>query len=217
MARYLPLKIALSLLAILLFACAAAYVYRISNPTSTKSDITGQNTRSDLLTTEPLQSDGPRGEIKLVPPPIIKQEGNVQGQTSILKFEKDLETSLKIQEVPDLWLEYTDENGYVVKVVLPRKAKDSLRQRWQNTLKYTDQNLSADDRDVKIDIQKSYLNDTAVRAVELEQIEISTPAEKRKISEKEAFELVAHMAKYAIDRYMELSSISGAASRKISY
>ena len=86
MNKYSPLKIAFSALAILLFLCLAVYLHSLT--ISTEGYIAGQNTESDILMPEPLPGDGMKLVEKDVPPPVIRQEGNVQGQTSIINSKK---------------------------------------------------------------------------------------------------------------------------------
>jgi hypothetical protein len=138
------------------------------------------------------------------PTPFIKQQGKVKGENSVVKFEKDLETSLKIQEAPKIWLEYADENSKVVAVDIPLKVQSFIEKRWINTFKYSYQNQMADKRETKVDIYKNYLNDSAVFATTIDDFEITTPQEKRKISREEAFAIIHLTAEFAVERYKEL-------------
>ncbi len=203
MNKHLPLKIALTLLAVSL--CIAAHFYYSASSTKTDSALTEPGAADQLP--EPSK----RNEMVLgasVPPQVVKHEGKVNGRISDIKFQSDLETSIKTQEAPELWLEYADKNGGEVTLKLPRKANDILRRRWQRTLELSLKNVSASDREAKLDIKKNYLNDAAVMAVQLQEIQISTSLEKRKISEDESFALVHRMAKYAVERFTELNAMS---------
>lgn len=162
--------------------------------------------RKELVNIE--ESDNsPRFEILAEPASFIERQGKVKGINSIVKFEKDLETSLKIQEIPNLWLEYTNENNEIVKVEFPAKAKELIKKRWQNTLSYSHQNQNTDEREIKIEINANYINDAAVLATAIENFSIITPSEKRNISRKEAFDIVNLTARLAIERYKELKNI----------
>ena len=142
------------------------------------------------------------------PTPFIKQQGKVRGENSIIKFEKDLETSLKLQKLPKIWLEFIDENNQVKIVRIPKQAEEILQKRWVRTLDYSYKNLSANDSETKFSILKSYYNDAAVFAKKIDTFEITTPLEKRKISEEEAFAMVHLTAKFAIERCKELQNMA---------
>lgn len=148
------------------------------------------------------------GNAVLAPPPFIKQQGKVKGLNSFVKFEKDFETSLKIQETPKIWLEFVDENNQVKIVELPKQAQEILQKRWTKTLAYSHQNVSTNDRETKFSIQKNYINDAAVFATKIDDFEIMTPLEKRKISLDEAFAMVHLTAEFAIQRYHELRNMN---------
>lgn len=140
--------------------------------------------------------------------PIIRQQGTVKGINSDVKFEKDFETSLKIQEVPDVWFEYGDENNKGVKVEIPVKVKELIKKRWFNTLQYSYQNQNTNDREIKFNINRNLINDAAVYASKIEDLQIITPLEKRKISREESVQLMRLTANLAIERYKELQRMA---------
>ncbi|HMS40148.1 MAG TPA: hypothetical protein PKE69_07985 [Pyrinomonadaceae bacterium] len=137
-----------------------------------------------------------------------KQQVKVKGENFPVKFERDLETSLEIQEIPIIWLEYTDEKNQTTKVEIPKKAQEFIKKRWLNTLRYSYQNQSTNDRETKVNIQENYLNDAAVYATTIVDFEIVTPFGKRNISQEEAFEIMRIVAGLAINRYEELQNMS---------
>ncbi len=137
-----------------------------------------------------------------------KNQVKIKGENLPVKFERDLETSLEIQELPKIWFELTDETNQVVKVEVPKNAQEFIKKRWLNTLKYSFQNQSTNDRETKINIQENYLNDATVYATTIDDFDIITPFEKRKISQEEAFEIMRVVAGLAINRYEELQNMS---------
>jgi hypothetical protein len=142
------------------------------------------------------------------PTSLIKQQGKINGINPPVKFEKDLETSLKIQKIPDIWLEYIDDKNQIIKVELPEKAMEFIKKRWLGTLQYSFQNQSTDESEIKFNINKNYINDAAVYATKIDDFEITTPLEKRNISTEEAFAIVNLTAKLAIQRYEELKNMA---------
>lgn len=136
--------------------------------------------------------------------PTAKQQGKAKGENSVIKFEKDLETALKIQETPKIYLEYTDENNIIVAAALSPKVQSLIEKRFHNTLEYSYQNQIAGSREAKTRVYENYLNDAAVFATKIDDFEIATPQGKRKISRKEAFAIMHLTAELAIQRYTEL-------------
>lgn len=167
-----------------------------------------QNEESKQLFTKSDSADLPKGIVTTAPTPIINQQGKVKGEISQVNFENDLETSLKIQQTPTIWLEYINENNKVEKVEIPKKVQSFIEKRWLRTLQYSYQNQSTDDWETKISINKNYINDAAVYATSIANFEIVTPLEKRNISREEAFEMMRIVAKLAIDRCKELQNMS---------
>lgn len=133
--------------------------------------------------------------------------GKVNGEISAVKFKKNLQASLITQDTPKIWLEFTNEKNETQKVELPKQILEIIKKRWQRTLYYSDQHLSASDREEKIAINKNYLNDAAVFATAIDDFQITTPFEKRKISTDESFAIVSLTADFAIERYKQLKNI----------
>lgn len=200
-------KFGLILLFISIFFSFALFLKKTSD---SKDELisTTKNESSDPIVDKSNYENLNKAFVSIAPTPIANQQGRVKGKTSPVKFEKDLETSLKIQQVPTLWLEYTNENNQLIKVEPPEKAQEFIRKRWFRTLQYSYQNQSTNNREAQLDINKNYLNDTAVYATTIADFEVITPLEKRNISREEAFQMMKIVAELAIDRYKELQNIS---------
>lgn len=155
-----------------------------------------------------LKSDLPIAVAVVKPTPFIIQQGKATGKNSTIKFEKDLETSLKIQNIPEIWIEYLNENNESDKVELPAKAKEFINKRWLNTLNYSLQTQKANDYKTKVNINENYLNDAAVFATKIDDFPIKTSLGKRNISTEEAFDLMSLTASLAIERYLELQKMA---------
>lgn len=146
---------------------------------------------------------------------LTKRQWTIKGKNAPVTFEKDLETSLKIQKTPRVWLAFIDENRQTVAVDISTKAAEFIEKRWTKTLEYSYKNYSAADRETKIEINKNYLNDTAVFA---QKLEIATSSETRKISLDEGLEIMNLVAVLAIGRYEELRNMASQVnSQKITF
>jgi nuclear transport factor 2 (NTF2) superfamily protein len=163
---------------------------------------------SAQINSNPGSKNSNKAMLVVKPTPFIRQQGKVKGENSIVKFEKDLNTSLTIQNVPSIWLEYTDERNQIKTVKIPEKIQDFIEKRWFRTLQYSYQNQLTSNREIKANIYKNYINDAAVFATAIDDFEIITPLEKRKISQEEAFAIINLTAKLAVERYEELQKMA---------
>lgn len=134
--------------------------------------------------------------------------GKVKGRNPLVKFESDLENSLRIQKIPKIWLEYKYKNNQIIKVEIPEKVQQIIEKRWTGTLQYCYLKNLISDRNNWLNIEEKYINDAAVYATTIDEFEIVIVAEKRKISLDEAFAIVHLTAKLAIERYKELQNMA---------
>jgi hypothetical protein len=146
--------------------------------------------------------------VSVAPASFVIQQGTVKGENSPVKFDSDLETSLKIQEIPLIRLEYANESRQIMKVELPAKVQKIVAIRWLKTLQYCYLKQRATDYESEVNIEESYINDAAVYATTIDDFEITTPLEKRKFSQKEAFAIIHLTANLAIERYEELQNMT---------
>jgi hypothetical protein len=197
-------KLGIMLWLIALVLSFAVSLYKTENSNTTELDSAPAN----QVTTSPSPENLNELKVVLAPTPFIKQQGKVKGESSPVKFEKDFETSLKIQELPKIWLEFTDADNQTIIVDIPKQAEEFIQKRWITTFEHSYKNQSTSDRSIKLEINRDYLTDAVVFAQKLQKFEIKTPLEKRNISLEEGFEIMKVVAKLSIERYEELQKMA---------
>jgi len=204
-------------LIVILFVVSAVIYFsyrtrRGGNITPVSTQIRESSNPQRVLTADassnPIEEKGNGSGSGPTPTPTLKQQAKVKGLNSPVKFERDLETSLKMQELPEIWFEYTDDDGEIIKLEIGKKAKEYILSGWNHSLESCLKNASAIDYDTRLEIQGSYINNAAINGQALGELRIETPFEKRKISEDEAFAVVALVAGLAIERYQELEKMA---------
>jgi hypothetical protein len=196
------------LIALILSFAFSLYKTENSNKTELVSAPANQNT------TLPIIKQNGMANGAFAPTPFIKQQGKVKGENSPVKFAIDFETSLRIQELPKIWLEFTDEDNQQIIVDVPKQAEEIIQKRWIGTFEYSYKNQSTNDRDEKIEIWMHYANDAVVFAQKLQKFKIKTPLEKRNISLEEGFAIMKVVAEFSVERYEELQKMASQANQQ---
>ena len=131
----------------------------------------------------------------------------VVAENSPIIFQKDLETSIRTQKPPSIELEYVSADRSRVGLTLSRETKVEVERLWQSTLENSLANMRVTDHASAVEVQKNYLNDTAIFISELQSTTIATPDGNR-LLDRETTATARVINELAIRRFNELWEMS---------
>ena len=134
------------------------------------------------------------------------QKAKPNGENSPIKYAEDLETSVKQQEQPDIWLELKDNDGKILKTGLPSEMQDLIKQHWKNLFVC----MYGLDHSTDYNYRRKILIDASAVVTELHHkvpsYQINTPDGKRDLTSEEMTDILTFQANLGNIRYSQLEA-----------
>ncbi|MEP6902090.1 MAG: hypothetical protein ABJA66_10085 [Actinomycetota bacterium] len=143
--------------------------------------------------------------VSAVPAPILGQLAKIRGENQAIKITGNLKDSVEQQKLPNIWLEFDQGNGNVLRTELDGKFNEYLKSHGEALFRYQYVINHSENPDERYDASYNHSLTFGNSLNGIRNLEIDLPDGKRKLTEVEIKEILSKQSGLINDRYDELN------------